>query len=118
MVFRGCEQTAASGQAFHLTGLAADGCFQSILPAALYVLTLPPEFLAPFEKPEKSHLPAPKLEEKQPPAAVVYEGPAYTSAILAGVLRAYHIAPSPDAKLSHDSSGEFELTAYSGSNLT
>ncbi len=47
-----------------------------------------------------------------------YSGPAYTPAILAGILRAYQIASTPDAKLSRDSSGGFELTAYPQATVT
>ena len=46
------------------------------------------------------------LKEKQPEnlPEYKYNGPAYTPAIMAGILRAYQIAPTPDAKLSRDSS--------------
>lgn len=47
-----------------------------------------------------------------------YTGPTYTPAIMAGILRAYQVASTPDAKLSPDSSGEFELTAYPQATLT
>ena len=122
MVFRGCEQVAVSGKEFDLTGVEAGCRFQSISPTALYALTVSPESVAQFGKLEKSHASMPVAsttpEEKKSLTSPVYEGPAYTPAILAGILRAYQIAPSPDAKLSRDSSGEFELTAYPGSNLT
>ena len=121
MVFRGREHVAVSGKEFDLTGVEVGCRFQSISPAALYALTVSSESVAPFGKLEKSRSPTPVAsttpEEKKSLTSPVYEGPVYTPAIMAGILRAYQIASNPDAKLTRDSSGEFELTAYPGSNL-
>ncbi len=128
MVFRGCEQVASSGQAFQVTGLDAECDFQLIAPDALYALALPAEILAPFEKPaasrSKTPLALPREEKPTPPPVSapsvdsVDNSLLYTPAIMAGILRAYQIAPAPEAKLSRDSSGGFELTAYPESKLT
>ncbi len=47
-----------------------------------------------------------------------YSGPVYTPAMMAGILRAYQIASTPEDKLSRDSSSAFELTAYPQATVT
>ena len=67
--------------------------------------------------PETSVPSVPK-EKQQDVPEYKYSGPTYTTAIMAGILRAYQIASTAEDKLSRDSSGGFELTAYPQAPLT
>ncbi|MBS0350219.1 MAG: hypothetical protein JSR33_03360 [Proteobacteria bacterium] len=72
---------------------------------------------SPSMSPEKSSIPLsePDKESKKPPATPVKAplGSNYTPQMIMGILRAYQIALTLDGKLSRDSSGQFELMAYS-----
>src|SRR5207253_7146773 len=53
-----------------------------------------------------------ELKSTGPPEQKQVRGSVYTPGVMAGILRAYQIASLPDAKLSRDRSGRFELVAY------
>ncbi len=77
--------------------------------------------LSPISPPTLAETSAPSVPKEKPPESLPeykYSGPAYTPAMMAGILRAYQIASTADAKLSRDSSGGFELTAYPQATVT